>query len=356
MHMYMHTRTDRGSAEATVPTGGEPDALVAAEPSATGGADSTAADSRDLGVLGSADSRGLGALGAEEPSSGRSSTELDRLRQRTLRRGVNMPLLMLTKAILIPLFRVFLRLEGRGAADLPRTGPLLLASNHRSFLDPFVIGALIRRPIYYVAKRELFSRRWQAWLLGGLGAFPIDRGAADRDAMATAKAILERGDCVVIFPEGTRVRPGPLGTPRRGVGRLALESGAPVVPVAVLGTDGVRAGWRLRPRKVRVRFGRQIVFTRRPRVDPTHAAGVTARIWGCIASQWEAMGGQVRKPRLEAGGREPSGVDAPAAHEQLEGAAVTLEDRLGRAAERSVPSPATREDSLAARRSPYTLQ
>ena len=95
-----------------------------------------------------------------------------------------------------------------GREHLPRSGPLLLASNHRSFLDPFVIGTLVRRPVYYMAKRELFEHRVVAWLLNGLGAFPVDRGAGDEEAMATARAILARGDCVVLFPEGTRVRPG----------------------------------------------------------------------------------------------------------------------------------------------------
>ena len=139
------------------------------------------------------------------------------------------------RAILVPFFLVYFRLQRIGREHLPRTGPLLLASNHRSFLDPFVIGTLVRRPVYYMAKRELFEKRWQAWLLNALGAFPVDRGAGDRDAMDTARAILERGDCVVVFPEGTRMRPGPLGSPRRGVGRLALETGAPVAPVAVIG-------------------------------------------------------------------------------------------------------------------------
>ena len=77
---------------------------------------------------------------------------------------------------------------------------------------------------------ELFDKRWKAWLLLALGAFPIKRGESDEDAMETARVILERGGAVGIFPEGTRVRPGPLGEPKRGVGRLALETGAPVVP------------------------------------------------------------------------------------------------------------------------------
>lgn len=227
-----------------------------------------------------------------------SQEELDELRARTLARGVNLPLYLFVRAILVPAFRVFLRLEGIGGEELPQRGPLLLACNHRSFLDPFVIGALMKRPIYYVAKRELFEGRWRAWLLGGLGAFPIDRGRGDGEAMATAREILKRGDCVLIFPEGTRVRSGTLGAPRRGVGRLALETGAEVVPVAVIGTEQVRRGWRLRPRKVRVRFGRRARYEGAVDVSPSLAAGVTGRIWACVALQWEWLGGQA-PPRLE---------------------------------------------------------
>jgi glycerol-3-phosphate dehydrogenase (NAD(P)+) len=217
--------------------------------------------------------------------------DLGGFRERSLQRGVNPVLYWTVRAILVPFFLVYLRLHRVGREHLPRSGPLLLASNHRSFLDPFVIGTLVRRPVYYMAKRELFEKRWQAWVLNSLGAFPVDRGAGDGDAMDTAREILRRGDCVVVFPEGTRVRPGPLGDPRRGVGRLALETGAPVAPVAVIGSDAVRRGWRIRPRRVRIRVGRPLRFPTVESCSPTLAGAVTERIWACVRLQWEWLGG-----------------------------------------------------------------
>jgi glycerol-3-phosphate dehydrogenase (NAD(P)+) len=224
--------------------------------------------------------------------------DLSSFREHALTRGVNPVLYWTLRALLVPFFLIYFRLHRIGREHLPRRGPLLLAANHRSFLDPFVIGTLVRRPVYYMAKRELFEKRWLAWLLNGLGAFPVDRGAGDKDAMDTARAILARGDCVVIFPEGTRVRPGPLGDPRRGVGRLALETGAQVAPVAVIGTEDVRRGWRIRPRKVRLRVGRPLLFPTVDRPSPTLATGVTARIWACVSLQWEWLGG-VGAPRQD---------------------------------------------------------
>ena len=220
-----------------------------------------------------------------------SEPDLDGFREHTLTRGVNPYLYWTLRAILLPFFLVYFRMQRIGREHLPRSGPLLLASNHRSFLDPFVIGTLVRRPVYYMAKRELFEKRVQAWLLNALGAFPVDRGAGDREAIATARAILARGDCVVLFPEGTRVRPGPLGDPRRGVGRLALQTGAPVAPVAVMGTEDVRRGWRIRPRKVRLCVGRPMCFPTLTDTSPVLATAVTDRIWACVSLQWEWLGG-----------------------------------------------------------------
>jgi glycerol-3-phosphate dehydrogenase (NAD(P)+) len=223
------------------------------------------------------------------PSAG--AAELSAFRERSLARGVNPVLYRLVRAVLIPFFLLYFRLDRLGREHIPAFGPVLLAANHRSFLDPFVIGTLTKRPVYYIAKRELFERRWQAWLLNSLGAFPVDRGAGDEHAMDTARTILERGDCVVIFPEGTRVRSGPLGRPHRGVGRLALQTGARVVPIAVMGTEDVRRGWRIRPRKVTLRCGRPLGFPMADRPSPSIALGVSERIWACVSLQWEWLGG-----------------------------------------------------------------
>jgi glycerol-3-phosphate dehydrogenase (NAD(P)+) len=215
----------------------------------------------------------------------------DRLHKRAREHGANPIVYWFVRVTFQPFFRLYFRMTRIGLEHIPKHGPVIIASNHRSFLDPFVIATMARRPMYYVAKKELFRRPWQAWILNALGAFPVDRGASDPDMFETSRAILARGDIVLIFPEGTRVRPGALGKPKRGVGRLALETGVPVVPMAVIGTEAIRRGWRIRPHKVRLRAGRPLRF---PQVqDPSKAlaGAVTDRIWPCVMLQWEWLGG-----------------------------------------------------------------
>jgi glycerol-3-phosphate dehydrogenase (NAD(P)+) len=240
----------------------------------------------------------------------------DALLARARGRGVNPIAYWLVRGILQPFFHLYFRLSRIGREHIPAEGPVILASNHRSFLDPFVIAVMARRPIYFVAKKELFVNRPIAWLLGALGAFPIDRHGGDQGAMATAKAILERGDGVLIFPEGTRIRPGALGEPKRGVGRLALETGAPVVPIAVHGTEAVRNGWRFRPHKVRIRAGAPLTFPKVETPSPALAKAVTDRIWPCVELQWEWLGGTptIRRAAIVGDGEPATGIAAALAN------------------------------------------
>ena len=135
-------------------------------------------------------------------------------------------------------FHVYFRMSRIGREYIPRRGPAIIAANHRSFFDPFIIACMARRPMYYVAKRELFEiHPLISWLLTALGAFPVDRGSGDRDTIATAK--------------------------------------------------------RIRPHKVRVRAGRALRF---PHVDvstPAAAGMVTERVWACVKLQWAWLGGAV---------------------------------------------------------------
>ncbi|HEY7257292.1 MAG TPA: 1-acyl-sn-glycerol-3-phosphate acyltransferase [Solirubrobacterales bacterium] len=222
-----------------------------------------------------------------------SDERLARYHEYTRRHGVNWALYLLARIFMTPFCLVYFRYQREGKEHSRLKGGLIVASNHRSFFDPFLIGGCLpwRRPMNYVAKVELFQNPVQAWLISRLGAFPIRRGESDEESVETARQVVERGGTVCIFPEGTRIRSGSLAEPKRGVGRLALETGAPVLPTAVFGTEHVRSGWRIRPRKVRVRLGPAIRFPRASEPSQALAEKVTERIWPSVLLQWEAMGG-----------------------------------------------------------------
>ena len=213
----------------------------------------------------------------------------------TRRHGVNFPIYVLVRLVLQPFFLIWFRLErvSREHARVEAGRGLIVASNHRSFLDPFLVGVALpwNRPIHYVAKVELFEKRWQGWILNRLGAYPVNRGEADGETLETSRKILQRGGALCIYPEGTRIRRGSLAAPHRGVGRLALESGAAVLPVAVHGSEHVRDGWKIYPVKLRMRFGTVVGFPQTENPSPSLAATVTERIWPSVELQWEWLGG-----------------------------------------------------------------
>ncbi len=116
---------------------------------------------------------------------GQAAETLDRYHARIRRRGVNVVVYWIVRAVLEPAIRLWFRLRSTGHRHIP-DGPVILAANHRSFLDPFVIGVCLRRPIYFVAKKELFDNRLQGWFLNCLGAFPVRRGESDEDSVRTS--------------------------------------------------------------------------------------------------------------------------------------------------------------------------
>jgi len=158
----------------------------------------------------------------------------------------------------------FFRARGSDSQKVPASGPVILAPNHFSFMDHFFAGAFIRRRVNFMAKSQLFVQPMQFVYTHG-GVFPVRRGHQDEEAFLTASGILERGGAIVMYSEGGRSRTGQLSAqPKRGIGRLALQSGAPVVPVAIHGSSHVRNWKRLQFPKVTVRYGDAI---RWPQVD-----------------------------------------------------------------------------------------
>jgi 1-acyl-sn-glycerol-3-phosphate acyltransferase len=148
------------------------------------------------------------------------------------------------------------------SANVPN-GPLILAPNHASFMDHFFCGAFIRRHVQFMAKSQLFGRGPASWVFTHGGVFPVRRGYADEEAFITAFEILARGGVVGMYVEGGRSRTGAVGTEARaGIGRLALESGAPIVPVAILGSHQVRNWRRGQFPRVLVKYGEPFAYER----------------------------------------------------------------------------------------------
>ena len=156
----------------------------------------------------------------------------------------------------------FFRMRGLAAEKVPVEGPVILAPNHFSFMDHFFVGISIRRKVRFMAKSQLFTRPMQ-WVYTHGGVFPVRRGYSDEEAFITATGILERGGTVAMYCEGGRSRTGKLAEqPKRGIGRLALMSGATVVPVAIHGSSKVRNWKRLQFPKVTVSYGDPIAWER----------------------------------------------------------------------------------------------
>jgi 1-acyl-sn-glycerol-3-phosphate acyltransferase len=143
------------------------------------------------------------------------------------------------RAVLAPIFRLVFRLRVVGAENIPTGGSTLFVANHISMWDPPMIGHALarRRRVHFMAKSELFAVPGLGWAIRRLGAFPVERGGADRSAIRTARGVLGRGDALLMFPEGTRYSDGHMGDAWPGAGALALADGVRVVPIAIDGSN-----------------------------------------------------------------------------------------------------------------------
>src|SRR3954471_14744230 len=163
------------------------------------------------------------------------------------------------RAVLTPYLLLVHRARAIDSDKIPPEGPVIIAPNHFSFLDHFFVAAFLRREVHFMAKSQLFKRPMQFVYDHG-GVFPILRGRRDEEVFKTAHAVLGRGDVIVMYAEGGRSRSGDLGEAKPGIGRLALETGAVVVPTAISGSQHTRNWKRLQFPKVTVQYGDPIKF------------------------------------------------------------------------------------------------
>jgi 1-acyl-sn-glycerol-3-phosphate acyltransferase len=194
------------------------------------------------------------------------------------------------RAVAWLILRTWFRVRVSGREHVPGEGAgAIVAANHKSFMDAFFIGLGTRRHVRFMAKAELFHGPF-ARLLPRLGAFPVRRGEADADAVATALSVLGGGGLVVVFPEGTRVdEPDALGSPHHGAGRLALEAGAPIVPTAISGTSHLWLGPVPKPRRIDVSFlapVRPVATPGEPGVREILEDLIDRRVWPAVQDEY----------------------------------------------------------------------
>lgn len=209
---------------------------------------------------------------------------------RTLYRRIKFAAYELLRVVVWGLAYVLIGFRVRGARNVPKAGPLIVVSNHLHNFDMIVLSAAVPRPIYYMAKRELFAKPFPNWFIRNFGGFPVNRGAIDRAALRHVGLLLAEGLVVGILPEGTRSTTRALQEGNPGVALIAMQQGVPLLPVGITGTQdlpfdakGTGARWFGRAR-ARVTIGKPFTLPpRRPGEKPDLAAA-TERIMLEIAA------------------------------------------------------------------------
>ena len=204
------------------------------------------------------------------------------------RRGAGWTYTLVRIIVTLPTLLIY-RVRAIGRENVPKDGPLILAPNHFSQMDHFFTGLYLRRKIRFMAKSQMFGPPVLTYIYMHGGVIPVRRGHHDEKAFETAFDVLGQEGMLLIYAEGGRSRSGELGEPKRGVGRLALESGAPVVPVAIHGSAKVRRWKRLRFPKVTIQYGEPLSFPLERSPTRERQQEVAVEIFGRVREMYEEL-------------------------------------------------------------------
>ena len=204
----------------------------------------------------------------------------------------------LVRAIVTPPTFLLWRTRAIDYKNVPKEGPVLLAPNHFSQMDHFFTGLYLRRQIRFMAKSQLFGPPVLTYVYKHGGVFPVRRGHHDEEAFKTVFTILEQGGMPLVYAEGGRSRSRELGEPKAGIGRIALESGAPVVPVAIYGSAKVRGWKRFSFPKVTVQFGKPMSFPVEKGASHERQLEVSREIFAHVREMYSALGAKEASHQL----------------------------------------------------------
>jgi len=207
---------------------------------------------------------------------------------RSARKGVGWTYTLARIVLTLPTLLLW-RVRAIGVENVPKEGPLVLAPNHFSQMDHFFVGVYLRRKIRFMAKSQLFGPPVLTYIYKHGGVFPIRRGHHDEEAIETARILVEQGEMLLVYAEGGRSRSQTLGEPKPGIGRIALETGAPIVPVAIHGSERARHWKKLRFPKTTVQFGEPLTYPVESAPSRERQLEVATEVFARVREMYEGL-------------------------------------------------------------------
>jgi 1-acyl-sn-glycerol-3-phosphate acyltransferase len=217
------------------------------------------------------------------------------------RKGVGWTYTFARIVVTVPTWLIW-RVRAIGVENVPKDGPLVLAPNHFSQMDHFFVGLFLRRKIRFMAKSQLFGPPVLTYIYKHGGVFPVRRGHHDEEAFETVRQLLDQGEMLLVYAEGGRMRSQQLGKPKPGIGRIALESGVPIVPVAIKGSERARQWRKLHFPKTTVQFGEPLVFAVEDAPSRERQLEVATEVFARVRELYEGL---ATRSAARAGRRSP---------------------------------------------------